>query len=662
MELSKKIRLDIFNSLKNKPGVFESTSDYGGVIDLLNDIWELKLLPSEDERFDDAEGDAIQHLVNNDDWDYDYTFIERFDLLNDQSAYGRFLEAVVSPIHRKDTSEIIHYVDEINELLIKESVALVVEEYDDLERPIYKLKTRTESNSELPEGLVANKIKFYTTYDKGKESQIKDDKAFILKFNHGWNDYSYQSIFHLSFLSREDTNSPHYLGSVKIISSSDENIVDSVDDPDYVMTQLPETFYKLDSTYCSLGQSIDYYEKLKELLGPYFESVLHAFRDAAFDTDIQDEFENVIGFKSSLIRYDDAERVMREAKLEMEGSNRSDLYKFAYRFKPQYAETPVTINFEFNDDLDIPNRVCALIGKNGVGKTQIMTSLPLNISNRANELFEPRVPIFSKVIAVSYSAFDSFQPPKKTKNLNYVFCGIRDENGGIINERSKASKFVHIRKRIESLSRIQEWRRVLYIFMDKEVVDQFIVESSNSILASQDRFSINVGKLNEVKRKLSSGESILFHSVADIIAHIRYDSLLLFDEPETHLHPNAISSLMNMIYEVVNEFKSFCIVATHSPLIIRELLSRNVFVVEREANNVSVRKIGIECFGENLTVLTEEVFGNREIPKQYKAIIRGLLERGLSVDQIVESIESDDRPISLNARIYIESLASVSND
>ena len=119
---------------------------------------------------------------------------------------------------------------------------------------------------------------------------------------------------------------------------------------------------------------------------------------------------------------------------------------------------------------------------------------------------------------------------------------------------------------------------------------------------------------------------------------------------------------MNMIYQVVNEFKSFCIVATHSPLIIRELLSRNVFVVEREANTVSVRKIGIECFGENLTVLTEEVFGNREVSKQYKEIIRQLLERGLTIEQVIEAIESDNRPISLNARIYIESLALSLND
>ena len=482
MNLSKKTRLDIFNSLKNRPGAFESNRNHGGVIDFLSDIWELKLMPSEDDRFENAEGDAIQHLVNNDDWDYDYTFIERFNLLKDQNVYSRFLETVVSPLHRKDTSEILDYVNEINGFLTEENLTLQVSDYDELERPIYKLRTSTESNLDLPEGLAPNRIKFYTSYRNTKDLELKinDEKAFILSFHYGWNDYSYQSIFNLKFINKQDEKSPHNLGRVKIISSSDENIVDSVDDPNYVMTQLPDTFYYLDPTYCSLGQSINYYLELKELLGPHFESVLHALRDAAFDVDIQDEFENVSGFKSSLIRYDGAERVMREAKLELEGLNRADLYKFAYHFKPQYAEVPITINFEFNDDLDIPNRVCALIGKNGVGKTQLMASLPLNISNRAAELFEPRVPVFSKVIAVSYSAFDSFQLAKKSKNLNYVFCGIRGDDGGIITERSRSARFVHTRKRIESLSRIAEWRNALYTFMNKETVDGFILKYKSS--------------------------------------------------------------------------------------------------------------------------------------------------------------------------------------
>jgi ABC-type transporter Mla maintaining outer membrane lipid asymmetry ATPase subunit MlaF len=137
-----------------------------------------------------------------------------------------------------------------------------------------------------------------------------------------------------------------------------------------------------------------------------------------------------------------------------------------------------------------------------------------------------------------------------------------------------------------------------------------------------------------------------------------YDSLILYDEPETHLHPNAVTQLMNTIYELVNEFQSYCIIATHSPLVIRELLSRNVFVVERHESQVSVRRVGMESFGENLSVLTEDVFGNKDIPKQYKAIIQGLVRNGATFDEIVAGLESTGSPLSLNTRVYLKTLMS----
>lgn len=78
--------------------------------------------------------------------------------------------------------------------------------------------------------------------------------------------------------------------------------------------------------------------------------------------------------------------------------------------------------------------------------------------------------------------------------------------------------------------------------------------------------------------------------------------------------------------------------------------------MERESNYPSIRKIGIETFGENLTVLTEEVFGNRSIPKQYKLILERLVENGFSYDAIINELESDNVPLSLNARMYLKTI------
>ena len=95
--------------------------------------------------------------------------------------------------------------------------------------------------------------------------------------------------------------------------------------------------------------------------------------------------------------------------------------------------------------------------------------------------------------------------------------------------------------------------------------------------------------------------------LSELIAQIRTNSLILFDEPETHLHPNAITELMNSLLDLVKRYDSFCIIATHSPIVIQSLQSRDVLVVVREENDISVRNLEKESFGENLTVITEDI-------------------------------------------------------
>jgi hypothetical protein len=119
--------------------------------------------------------------------------------------------------------------------------------------------------------------------------------------------------------------------------------------------------------------------------------------------------------------------------------------------------------------------------------------------------------------------------------------------------------------------------------------------------------------------------------------------------------------VINKIYVIAklpltNEFNSYCIFATHSPLIIRELLSRNVYIMEREDAVLCVRKPVFETFGENLTVITEDIFGNNIIPNQYKKILQQLVALNKSYDEIVSLISSKNIPLSLNTRVYLKSI------
>jgi len=155
--------------------------------------------------------------------------------------------------------------------------------------------------------------------------------------------------------------------------------------------------------------------------------------------------------------------------------------------------------------------------------------------------------------------------------------------------------------------------------------------------------------------KMSSGQKSIFLITTELVANIRYNSFILFDEPETHLHPNAITEFMNVIMELLQEFNSFGLVATHSPLIVREIFSENIFVLDKDETTLRVRKLEFETFGENLTTITNEIFGNRDVPKYYQKRIEELVESGKTYKEIESELQGEV-PLNLNIKILIKSL------
>lgn len=641
IKISKKIKLEIYNTLKKEKLIFDEEK----WMDFLNSIWDLRAMPSTDDRYANAYDDIIQHTVNNDDWELDELFLEILKLLEDDKKFIKFIETIVYPVFRKNEDEIINFVLLINSYLEKEKFSLIVSSYDQNDLPIYTVDVKLNDNlySDLPKNeIVFNLVREAqgTYFRFNSHTPPTTMPSFVLVNQRGWDDSGWRTNFGLFYY--ENKINKTYIGSVKI--------TDSVN---YNLDNFPTAFTLLEDNFCSLGQEEDYYLNLKKIFGRNFESILYSLRDAAFFPEIQEKFENEDSFKQSLIRYDASEQLLREIKYKIYGFDLSNLYSFKYTFKPKYSSETIEVAFDFNSKEELPSRIFAIIGKNGTGKTQLLTSLPLNIAKKEDNFFSPRTPLFSKVIAISYSLFDNFEIPKKTSKFNYIYCGLRDENKDLLTPMKQLLRFHKTNAKIFTLKRVEEWRNILSNFIDEEIINEFIVETTDS--SNKKEYSYQREKFNLVKNKLSSGQHILLYTISEIVSNVRRDSLLLFDEPETHLHPNAISQLMNIIYELVHKFESYCIITTHSPLIIQELLSKNVFILEKDENIPYIKKIGIESFGENLTTLTEEVFGNKEISKQYKKIIERLIDNGNNYEEVVSKLESDGIPLNLNVRLYIKS-------
>ncbi len=609
--------------------------------EFLKKIWNIEEMPSTDSRFRNAEGDIYQHMVNNNDWDLKYLFVDILSIYENDERFIAFIQIFLSPEYREGEDDIVRYVVELNSVLEADKLKLSIHEYGNDGNPIYHVYPKEDVDN-IPIDVKRNSIPFIV-WKRGYKSDIsliKFHEFFLLREDY-WDDYNNKTTFYMYYVKDGLTN---VIGEVKIMTNNSYETIDAI----------PSEFTNLSNDFCSLGQREEFYIKLKELFPNSFEDILFAIGDCAFFSGKLEDFEETYRFKNSLIRYDYAERNMRIIKYQLNGYDLNRLFSFDYFFTPKYAKKAVKVSFSFDNDEILSSRIYAIIGKNGTGKTQLLTSLPVNISQNKSEFFYPRVPMFSKMISVSYSIFDRFEIPRKTSKFNYIYCGLKNEKGEFISERGLLLRFHNTWKRIETLERINKWRTILLNFIEEDIVDTFLIKRTE-ITSYKNLYSVNIEGFNKIKDYLSSGQNILLYIITEITANIRFDSLILYDEPETHLHPNAISQLINTVYELVNEFQSYCIIGTHSPLIIQELLSKNVYVMERYGNVPDIRRIGIESFGENLSTLTDDVFGNKEIQKQYKRIIDEQIANGKNFEQIIDLIQFDNFPVSLNTRLYIKS-------
>lgn len=465
---------------------------------------------------------------------------------------------------------------------------------------------------------------FYVTSKYRNLERVPNSFPCAVLSTDNWDDGGYKTLHKLYYFNQDKKE--FKIGEVKILHINTKR------------TSLTGEFQALSQEFCSLGQDISYYANLKELGNEVAYEIFECLNDIAMDDNIHDKFVIHDGFHSSLIRFSQAEKALREGSKFFNDDEVKKVFQFNFTYKLLLANRPHEFNFNFEKDEHLPYRINALIGKNGTGKTQMLAKIAALVSGfekSKKENFSPSRPSFSKVIAISYSVFDEFDRPKDTdRTFSYKYCGIRDDQGKVMTSTTIKEKIKKYLELIQEKGRIDVWKKVL---------DEIIETEHRNILASL---------LNGEDISLSSGQNLILMTMTEVIASIEHESLLLFDEPETHLHPNALSNLIRMFNTLLDEFKSFAILSTHSPIIIQEIPSKYINVVERINNTPRVRKLHIESFGENLTTITNEVFDVRNTESNYKGWFEKMA-RNMSNEEIL-SLFNDS--LSYNAMTYLNTL------
>ncbi|AZP23765.1 ATP-binding cassette domain-containing protein [Streptomyces aquilus] len=457
--------------------------------------------------------------------------------------------------------------------------------------------------------------------------------AFLVSDN--WDDYSYKTFFTLWC---SDGQQQVEIGNVRIATFGMQAGRVSV----------PDTFEELDERqYFSLGTDETYYARLRELGDETRETVLHLLRDLAFgprstlERALQEEVTRV-----SLMRGIELATVTGQFARIARGGEVLSKYHFVYVSPSMLVAggaPPLALGFKVAPHVLPPTNVHVLIGRNGVGKSHLLNGITRTLMNPEgghgtlafvdqDDAEDASTQRFVNVVSVSFSAFDEFEPVDTSRDdLTYAHVGLRrpgeqhamtaDELAGEFTECAHACL-------VGSERRAALFRRALATLE----TDPIFQDANVAVLST---IAHNPGEVLGLFRRLSSGHKIVLLTITKLVQLVTERSLVLIDEPEAHLHPPLLSALVRALSDLLTERNGVAIIATHSPVVLQEVPKEAVWAIRRFGQHRAADRPDLETFGENVGVLTREIFGLEVSKSGFHRALEEAIAQDLTYDEVL---------------------------
>lgn len=134
---------------------------------------------------------------------------------------------------------------------------------------------------------------------------------------------------------------------------------------------------------------------------------------------------------------------------------------------------------------------------------------------------------------------------------------------------------------------------------DLELLQKLDIHLVNNLFLTKKNHSFYLSQL-------SSGEFALFIRLMEIEAVIENNSIVLIDEPETHLNPKWIFIYMNLLKEMFDDKNSVFIIASQSPFIVGSLTKENIYSLK--SNDGIIYSAETETFGASYDDILKNIF------------------------------------------------------
>jgi ABC-type cobalamin/Fe3+-siderophores transport system ATPase subunit len=441
-----------------------------------------------------------------------------------------------------------------------------------------------------------------------------------------WNDYNFKTMFGVFYFDKHSIK--HDLDWVRIGYYGQNEHERQININDVFLDKIPHKFFSLGSTA--------YYEKLNELEATIRDNILYALNDIAKDPSI---FKTAIEervTKISLLRGRSETEVIGQLRRMANGGKTLTSYDFKYHSPTLFGGSrKYDLEFFVDPESIVPTNIHVLIGRNASGKTTVFNNmikslLYENAVDLDHGTFEADVildedNIFANLISISFSAFDEAGLERATTEkpfrIPYTYIGLKrflDENSETITLKGPVEltkEFIQSLVACFQDLKKELWQDAMEIIksdpnLKSESIDTLTetVESLQEIVDAEIREQI-IKNIEGQFRRLSSGHKIILLTITRLVETLEEKSLVLVDEPETHLHPPLLSSFIRAVSELLNRRNGVSIIATHSPVVLQEVPSSCVWKLQRLGLEAIAERLEIDSFGENVGILTREVFG-----------------------------------------------------
>lgn len=472
-----------------------------------------------------------------------------------------------------------------------------------------------------------------------------------------WNDYSYYTAFGIIYI--DENGEQQNIGGIRIAYYGQETGSENK------KLEQGDEFETLGNEYFSLGTDDNYYDNLNKLGEERRDKILTGLKDIAKSNEIFDKAINEEVTKISLLRDISVKTVVGQFRKIANGGSRLTDYHFQFTLPLVVKEFPqMCMTFNVLAESSPPTNIQVIIGRNGVGKTYLINNMvnslltldeqygKFEFTNIKEELS------FANIVCITFSAFDDFKlnqiKPKKDTTIEYHYIGLKEtikEDANIVT-KTKDPQSLKI-EFIESLNgcivsfKISRWyNAILALETDPMFKEERITQLAENLIDWKE-------KANAIFDRLSSGHKIILLTITRLVETLQEKSLVFIDEPESHLHPPLLSSFIRSLSGLLINRNAVCIIATHSPVILQEVPSSCVWKLRRNGAFAIAERLEIQSFGENVGVLTNEVFGLEVTDSGFYKILNEILQKYPSYDDAIASISNQ---LGLEGKSILRSL------